>query len=125
MKSMFAVVTLLLAFTLADGEMFQCLAASGPAAARDTVPSAASPSGRFSGTVELYVTDWCGYCRKAQSYLKSRGIPYVTYDIEKDAAAYQRHKDLGGGGVPLVVIGSHRISGFSPEKMEYYLNNSK
>jgi glutaredoxin-like YruB-family protein len=80
---------------------------------------------RFAGTVEMYVTDWCGYCKKAEKYLKNNGIPYVAYDIEKDKAAGQRHKELGGRGVPLIVIGSNKMSGFSPETLEYYLNNSK
>lgn len=80
---------------------------------------------RFAGTVELYVTDWCGYCKQAQNYMKSRNIPYVAYDIEKDSAAKQRHKELGGRGVPLIIIGPNKISGFSAESLEYYLNNSK
>jgi len=80
---------------------------------------------RFTGTVEIYVTNWCGYCKKAQNYLKSKGIPYVAYDIEKDSAASQRHKELGGRGVPLIIIGSNKMSGFSQERLEYYLNNGK
>jgi glutaredoxin-like YruB-family protein len=80
---------------------------------------------RFTGTVEMYVTDWCGYCRKAESYMKAKGISYVAYDIEKDSSAKQRHKELGGRGVPLIIIGSHRMSGFSPESLEQYLNNSR
>lgn len=80
---------------------------------------------RFTGTVEMYVTDWCGYCKKAQNYMNSRGIPYVAYDIEKDSAARQRHKELGGRGVPLIIIGSNRMSGFSAESLEYYLNSSR
>lgn len=90
-------------------------------------PSQASSPGkeRFSGTVEMYVTDWCGYCRKAENYMSSRGIPYVTYDIEKDGSAKQRHKQLGGRGVPLIIIGSNKMSGFSAETLEYYLSNSR
>jgi len=80
---------------------------------------------RFSGTVEIYVTDWCGYCKQAQSYMKSKGIPYIAYDIEKDSGAKQRRKELGGRGVPLIIIGSHKMSGFSPENLEYYLDNSR
>jgi glutaredoxin-like YruB-family protein len=80
---------------------------------------------RFSGTVEIYVTAWCGYCKQAQRYMTGRGIPFVAYDIEKDSAARQRHKDLGGRGVPLIIIGSNRMSGFSAETLEYYLNNSR
>jgi len=80
---------------------------------------------RFGGTVEIYVTDWCGYCKQALSYMKSKGIPYVAYNIEKDSSARQRHKDLGGHGVPLIIIGSNKMSGFSPESLEHYLNISR
>jgi glutaredoxin-like YruB-family protein len=125
MKSLLTIIALLLACTLADGEMFHCLAEDGPVTAKDTLAPAASKNERFSGTVEIYVTDWCGYCRQAQSYMKSKGIPYVAYDIEKDSAANQRHKAMGGRGVPLIIIGSNRMSGFSAKQLEYYLNNSK
>lgn len=78
---------------------------------------------RFNGTVEMYVTAWCGYCKKAEAYMKSKNIPYVAYDIEKDSSARQRHKELGGRGVPLIIIGNNKMSGFSPEKLERYLGN--
>lgn len=89
-------------------------------------PQSSTPKkDRFTGTVEMYVTDWCGYCKKARSYMDSKGISYVAYDIEKDSSARQRHKELGGRGVPLIIIGSNKMSGFSPETLEYYLNNSR
>jgi glutaredoxin-like YruB-family protein len=125
MKSLLAIITLLIAFVLADGEMFLCIAEDGPVTTKGTASPEASKKERFSGTVEIYVTDWCGYCRQAQSYMKSKGIPYVAYDIEKDKSANQRHKELGGRGVPLIVIGSNRMSGFSAKQLEYYLDNSK
>jgi glutaredoxin len=57
--------------------------------------------------------------------MNSKGIAYVAYDIEKDSAAKRRHKELGGRGVPLIIIGSNKMSGFSEESLEYYLNNSR
>ncbi len=78
---------------------------------------------RFNGTVEIYLTDWCGYCKQALSYMDSKGIPYVAYNIEKDNAAKLRHKELGGRGVPLIIIGPNKLSGFSQSTMERYLNN--
>lgn len=83
------------------------------------------PKPQFNGTVELYVTSWCGYCKKARAYLDSKGVPYVAYDIEKDAAAGRRHKELGGRGVPLVIIGSNKISGFSAQAIDHYLESAK
>jgi glutaredoxin-like YruB-family protein len=93
-----------------------------PGTAAASLPPSARKE-RFSGTVEMYVTDWCGYCKQAQSYMNSKGIRYVAYDIEKDRSAKQRHKDLGGRGVPLIIIGNNRMSGFSQETLEFYLNN--
>lgn len=80
---------------------------------------------RFSGTVEMYVTEWCGYCKQARAYMQRNGIPFAAYDIEKDAAAKQRHKELGGRGVPLIIIGTNRISGFSPDSFEQAMYNSR
>lgn len=100
---------------------------NGPArpSARTSPPASAPQKARFSGTVEIYVTEWCGYCKQAIAYMNSKGIPFVAYDIEKDSAARQRHKELGGRGVPLIVIGSRKLSGFSANALEYHLNNSQ
>jgi len=67
--------------------------------------------------VELYVTSWCPYCRKAEDFFRSRGIPFKSYDIEKDqqAAARKKQLDPEGGGVPFAVINGYAIHGFSPE----------
>jgi glutaredoxin-like YruB-family protein len=96
---------------------------------RQSATSAAQPARpakeRFSGTVEIYVTEWCGYCKQALEYMTSNGIPFTAYDIEKDSAARQRHRELGGRGVPLIIIGPNKMSGFSAGNLEYYLNNSK
>ena len=84
--------------------------------------AAAAKQERFSGTVELYVTSWCGYCKKALAYVKDNNIKYVAYDIEKDSAANQRYKEMGGRGIPLIIIGDNIMSGFSQETFEHYMN---
>jgi len=104
--------------------------ASKPRTVKSAAATAAAPSSnpkkvRFTGTVELYVTDWCGYCKKAKKYLTDKGVPFVAYDIEKDSAANERHKALGGRGVPLIIIGANKMSGFSQEMLEYYLDGGK
>lgn len=104
-------------------------ATSEPRGSKSTAGGSSQPVSqkkeRFSGTVEIYVTDWCGHCKHAQSYMKSKSIPYVAYDIEKDSSAKQRYKELGGRGVPLLIIGSNKMSGFSPDTLEQYLANSR
>lgn len=66
--------------------------------------------------VELYVTSWCPYCRKAEDFFRSKGIPFKSYDIEKDKSAAARKKKLDkDGGVPFAVINGYSIHGFNPE----------
>jgi glutaredoxin len=71
--------------------------------------------------VELFVTSWCGYCKKMEQFLKEKGIPYTSYDIENDDNAARRHRELGGGGVPLVRIGYHVVRGYKPDAVMSYI----
>lgn len=81
------------------------------------VPRSAYKPGASAGSkqVDIYVTSWCGYCRKLESFLKAKSIPYTRHDIEKSSSARQAHLKLGGGGIPVVKVGSDIIRGFSPE----------
>jgi glutaredoxin-like YruB-family protein len=109
MKLPFLIIVLLLTVTFSSA-----LAETG------AVPKSQSPV-----TVELYVTEWCPYCRKAQEYLKSKNIPFKAYDIEADSAAHTRYTALGGRGVPLIIVGQNRMSGFSVDKLEHLLKISR
>lgn len=69
--------------------------------------------------VELFMTSWCPYCKKAIQFFKSKGIAVQTYDIEKDRwAAARKNKLDSRGGVPLVIINGTIIHGYSPEQYE-------
>jgi len=69
--------------------------------------------------VELFVTSWCGYCKKAEAWFKARNIPYVKYDVEKDRDAARRKASLTQSrGVPFVLIGSVGIPGYSEAAFE-------
>lgn len=76
------------------------------------------------GQVVMYSTTWCGYCKKAKTYFKQKGIKFSEYDIEKSAQAKQEYKALGGSGVPLILIGkkqgNKKMSGFSVATFESY-----
>lgn len=66
-----------------------------------------------SEKVQMFSTVWCGYCKKAKTYFKSQGIGFVEYDIENDALAKRRYDALGGKGVPVILVGTKRMNGFS------------
>ena len=81
----------------------------------------------YSGNaaVEVYITSWCGYCKKMVRFLNEKGIPYTAYDIEKDSAAARTYREMGGNGVPVVRVGSHVVHGYSPEAVMSYYNGGK
>jgi glutaredoxin-like YruB-family protein len=73
--------------------------------------------------VELYVTSWCKYCTMARNFLRSKNVPFVEYDIEKDNQAAKRRESLEKrSGVPLVVINDTVILGFSEAAYTRALN---
>lgn len=75
--------------------------------------------GSESVQVELYVTSWCPYCKQAIQHFRSRGIPFIAYDVEKDGRAAQRKNQLDSrNGVPFAVINGQKVHGFSPEAYE-------
>jgi glutaredoxin len=70
--------------------------------------------------VTMYSTAWCGYCKKAKKYFQAKGIPFVEYDIEKNARAKRDYDALGGKGVPVIVMGKKRMNGFSVAGFERF-----
>lgn len=87
----------------------------------NTPPKAEAKQVRPVNPVEMYVTDWCGVCRRAEQYMAARNYPFVAYDIEKDKAAMKRYRELGGRGVPLILLGSQKMAGFSESAIEQYM----
>lgn len=79
--------------------------------------AATSNKAEFSAhKVELYVTSWCPYCKKAENFFRSQGIPFTVYDIEKDQNAARRKNQLDTRkGVPFAVVNAQKIHGFSEE----------
>ena len=55
--------------------------------------------------IELYATAGCPFSEAAREDLEWRGVDFVEYDVEKDAAARERMLDLSGGTrtVPVIV----------------------
>ena len=75
-------------------------------------------------TVEIYETSWCGYCKKAKNFFRSKGIDFIAYDIEKDPQAARRMmKMTQRRAVPFVVINGQGISGYSVAAYEQALQN--
>jgi glutaredoxin-like YruB-family protein len=78
------------------------------------------PPSPLPGTAEvlLYATEWCGYCARARAMLDTRGVSYREYDVEKSATGRTQFAQLGGRGVPVVVIGEKVIHGFNKHAID-------
>jgi len=71
--------------------------------------------------VFMYATSWCGYCKKSREFFARHGIVYTEYDVERDEAAWRENKRLGGGGVPMIVVGDDVVAGFNPQRLTQLL----
>ncbi|MBA4866771.1 mycoredoxin [Streptomyces sp. PSKA54] len=60
----------------------------------------------MQGSVTMYSTTWCGYCRRLKSQLDREGIAYAEINIEQDpqSAAFVEKANGGNQTVPTVSI---------------------
>ena len=50
-----------------------------------------------SGTVTMFSTTWCGYCRRLKTLLDREGIGYTEVNIEQDEASASFVENANGG----------------------------
>ena len=58
------------------------------------------------GTVTMFSTTWCGYCRRLKSQMESAGVRYTEVNIEEhpDAASFVEQVNGGNQTVPTLVF---------------------
>lgn len=71
----------------------------------------------FSRHVRLYSATWCGYCKQARAYLDGRHIPYEDLDVENTERGRQQFAQLGGKGVPIILVGRQRMDGYERDEL--------
>jgi len=61
---------------------------------------------KMAGTVTMYSTTWCGYCRRLKSQMEREGIAYTEVNIEQDpeSAAFVEKANDGNQTVPTVLF---------------------
>jgi mycoredoxin len=66
----------------------------------------AAPALPSVGTITMFSTPWCGYCRGLKTALDREGIMYTEVDIERhqDGADYVMSVNGGNQTVPTVVF---------------------
>jgi len=94
---------------------------AGPPSVTGKPPERKAAAASRPPEITMYATDWCPYCRKAREFFARNGLRYTELDIEKSSSAHAEYKRLGGRGVPLIVVGEQRMSGFSEAGMRQVL----
>ncbi len=93
------------------------IAPRSPAAA-PTEPKAAVAGDK----VKLYTAAWCGYCKRARAYLRSRKIPFEDLDVETTARGRREYAEINGNGVPVIFVGGQRLDGYNQATLQRMLS---
>jgi mycoredoxin len=74
----------------------------------DTTPAAPDGTGLRPepGSVTMFTTAWCGYCRRLKAQLDRDGVPFTEVDIEAhpELADYVESVNGGNRTVPTVLF---------------------
>jgi mycoredoxin len=64
------------------------------------------PQNPAPGTITMYSTTWCGYCRRLKTLLDREGIGYTEVNIEEVPKAADYVMEVNGGNqtVPTVIF---------------------
>jgi mycoredoxin len=59
-----------------------------------------------AGTITMFSTTWCGYCRRLKGQLERAGIGYTEVNIEEVEQAAEYVMEVNGGNqtVPTVIF---------------------
>ncbi len=72
----------------------------------------------------LYTRANCSHCRQLKQWLKARGQTFAEFDVQKSRRAAKALAQLGGRGVPLVVVGDEVVHGFDQKRLSRLLSES-
>src|SRR5688500_9218171 len=61
--------------------------------------------------VKMFGASWCGPSRVVKQFLDQNRIPYTYLDVDDDKNREAFRRESSQGGIPLIVIGSEKITG--------------
>jgi glutaredoxin len=68
---------------------------------------------------KIYGAQWCTYCKKAKTFLESKGEDFTFIDIDSDIGACKFLLEKDFKTIPQVFEGEEHIGGYS-ETVEKY-----
>ncbi len=99
------------------------LCAAGWTAGEDTlhpeVPEQLEEVGKAKDVpVQIYTMPACSYCRSVKEFLRTVGVDYQEFNLEKDKAGQAFMKKRGYTGLPVTVIGGEEIVGYDMPRIK-------
>ncbi len=74
--------------------------------------------------VVMFATPTCSYCAQARAFFARHDVGYYEYDVTASQEASDKFQDLGGRGVPLILVDSHRIDGYEEQTLRAKLRSA-
>jgi len=110
--------------TLASAFDAAALPQGGPDISNTSSAPVAPVDPNAQAPVIIYGAEWCGACHEAARYLRSKNIPYVEKDIEKDGSAAREMQrklaknGLRGGSIPVIDVHGKVMVGFNAQEID-------
>lgn len=62
--------------------------------------------------IEMYYSEWCGFCHRARALLDMKGVQWTGHDVDMAAGKRREMMDRGGGPtVPQLFVDGTPIGG--------------
>jgi glutaredoxin len=74
-------------------------------------------AGNSDSGVIVYATQWCPVCTRLRTCLGGQGVPFDERDVDVSPQARAEWRELGGDGVPVIVVGQRVLYGLDPEAL--------
>ncbi|GAA0363728.1 hypothetical protein GCM10009092_30130 [Bowmanella denitrificans] len=68
-----------------------------------------------------FTADWCSACAALKEYLATQNIAYTNVDLEQNPQVWQKFKDMGIHGIPVILIEDKLIQGFNLQLLREHL----
>ena len=69
---------------------------------------------RDMARIQIYTTEWCGYCVRAKALLDARGLAYEEISLDDNPQFREMLLELTGGWtVPQILIDGRPIGGYA------------
>ena len=74
--------------------------------------------------IELFMMEFCGYCKKVMEYLDEHNIPYKTIDISEKANEEELIRIGGRRQVPFIIDRENKVEMYESNDILEYLREA-